>query len=41
LMVACCSGAVKINRLQRPGKKPMFTADFLRGYSLPKGTHLK
>jgi len=41
LTVACCSGAIKINRLQRPGKKPILAADFLRGYSLSKGTHLK
>jgi methionyl-tRNA formyltransferase len=33
--VACGSGAVEITRLQREGKKPMDTAEALRGLTLP------
>jgi len=41
LTVACCRGALKLLTLQRAGKKPVNAKDFLRGFSLPKGTHLK
>ena len=36
LTVACGSGAVRITRAQRQGKRPMNEAEFLRGYALPK-----
>ena len=36
LVVACGSGAVEINRAQRPGKKAMDAAAFLRGADLPE-----
>lgn len=40
LTVACGSGALRPTRLQRPGKKPVPAADFLRGMELPPGTIL-
>lgn len=41
LTVACASGgAVRIVRLQRPGKAPMATEDLLRGFPIPKGSRL-
>ncbi|UWP95589.1 methionyl-tRNA formyltransferase [Aliiroseovarius crassostreae] len=36
LTIACGEGAVEITRAQRPGKKPMQAADFLRGVELPE-----
>ena len=38
--VACGEGALRLTRLQRPGKAAMDAASFLRGYSLPAGTRL-
>ncbi len=38
LTVACGTGALRLTRLQRPGKKPMAASDFLRGLPLPAGT---
>ncbi len=35
LTIACAEGAVEITRAQRPGKRPMNKADFLRGITLP------
>ena len=40
LTVACGDGTLRLERLQRPGKAAMDTADFLRGYALPRGTVL-
>jgi methionyl-tRNA formyltransferase len=40
LAVACGKGALRLLRLQRPGRAPMETAAFLRGYPLPPGTKL-
>lgn len=40
LTVACGSGTLRITRLQKPGKGPMDTADFLRGFPIPAGTQL-
>lgn len=40
LTIACGEGALRITRLQRAGKGPMETEEFLRGFDLPKGTHL-
>jgi len=40
LTVACAKGAVRLDQVQRAGKKPMETADFLRGLKLPAGTVL-
>ncbi len=37
LLVACGEGAVRITRLQRPGKGPMDAADFLRGTAIHRG----
>ncbi len=39
-VVACGSGAVRLEQVQRAGKKPMSGADFLRGASLSDGTVL-
>ena len=38
--IACGEGALRLGRLQRAGKGPMDSADFLRGYPLSKGTRL-
>ncbi|WP_434053524.1 MAG: methionyl-tRNA formyltransferase [Roseibium sp.] len=38
--VACASGAVRLEQVQRAGKKPMSGAEFLRGASLPEGARL-
>ncbi len=41
LTVACASGgALRLTRLQRPGKALMAGEDLLRGFSIPKGSHL-
>lgn len=40
LTVACGEGALRLTRLQRPGKKPVDAADFLRGLDLPPGAVL-
>jgi methionyl-tRNA formyltransferase len=40
LKVACGDGAVRLVELQRAGKKPMRTQEFLRGLSLLPGTRL-
>ena len=37
LLVACGDGAVRITRLQRPGKGPMDASDFLRGTKIGRG----
>ncbi len=36
LTIACGEGAVEILRAQRPGKRAMDSADFLRGFDLPE-----
>lgn len=38
LTVACGSGAIQIEKLQRAGKQPMAAADFLRGTRVAAGT---
>ncbi len=38
--VACGDGALRLVRLQRPGRAAMDSADFLRGFSLPPGACL-
>jgi methionyl-tRNA formyltransferase len=38
--IACGSGALRLLRLQRPGRGPLPAADFLRGLPLPPGTLL-
>ncbi|MEM8586925.1 MAG: methionyl-tRNA formyltransferase [Pseudomonadota bacterium] len=40
LAVACGSGAVRLTKLQRPGKAPLDVDAFLRGFPLPEGTRL-
>ncbi len=40
LTIACGQGALRLTRLQRPGKAAMDAADFLRGFPLPPGTRL-
>jgi methionyl-tRNA formyltransferase len=40
LTVACGDDAVRLVELQRAGKKPMRTVEFLRGFSLVRGTRL-
>jgi methionyl-tRNA formyltransferase len=40
LTVACGSGALRIARLQRPGKSAMDAREVLRGFPLPRGTKL-
>jgi methionyl-tRNA formyltransferase len=38
--VACGQGAIRIARVQRPGKAPVDGAAFLRGFQLPPGTNI-
>ena len=40
LTIACGEGALRMKTLQRPGGGALAVADFLRGYSLTKGTVL-
>ncbi len=40
LTIACGNGALRLTRLQRAGKAAADAADFLRGFSVPKGTEL-
>jgi methionyl-tRNA formyltransferase len=40
LTIACGSGAVRLIQLQRAGKKPMPTAEVMRGFPMPRGTQL-
>jgi methionyl-tRNA formyltransferase len=40
LTVACGEGALRLTRLQRPGRGAMDADAFLRGYALPAGTTL-
>lgn len=39
-VISCGSGAVRLEQVQRAGKKPMSGADFLRGASLSEGARL-
>jgi methionyl-tRNA formyltransferase len=38
--IACGTGALALLRLQRPGRRPLEGAAFLRGYGLPQGARL-
>ncbi|MGZ5936258.1 MAG: methionyl-tRNA formyltransferase, partial [Rhizomicrobium sp.] len=38
LTIACSSGALRLTRLQRPGKSAMEAGELLRGFPLPRGT---
>jgi methionyl-tRNA formyltransferase len=40
LLVACGDGAVRLTRVQRPGKGVQDAAEFLRGFPIPHGTVL-
>lgn len=40
LTIACGSGALRVLRVQRPGKRPMEVDEFLRGFTLVPGTVL-
>jgi methionyl-tRNA formyltransferase len=40
LTIACGSGALKLETLQRQGRGPMAAADLLRGFAVPAGTPL-
>jgi methionyl-tRNA formyltransferase len=40
LAIACGAGALRPLRLQRPGRGPLDTADFLRGFPIPRGSVL-
>ncbi|POF34458.1 methionyl-tRNA formyltransferase [Roseibium marinum] len=39
-VIACATGAVRLDQVQRAGKKPMSGTDFLRGATLPADTVL-
>ncbi len=41
LTVACGEGCLRVSRAQRPGKRPLASADLLRGWSLAAGTCLE
>ena len=38
--IQCGDGALRLTRLQRPGRGAMEAADFLRGFDLSKGTRV-
>ena len=40
LTIACGLEALRIARIQRPGREPMSAEEFLRGYRVPRGTVL-
>ena len=40
LTVACGEGALRLERVQRAGKRPMTAAELLRGFPVPPGTRL-
>ena len=40
LAIACGQGAVRLVEVQRAGKRSMTAEDFLRGFTIPKGTRL-
>ncbi len=40
LTVACGEGALRLVKVQRPGKSAMSAAELLKGHSLPRGTQL-
>jgi methionyl-tRNA formyltransferase len=40
LLIACGEGALRLLRLQRPGRTPLDAPEFLRGYPIPPGTVL-
>jgi methionyl-tRNA formyltransferase len=40
LVVACGDGALRLTRLQRPGRAALGGEDFVRGFALPAGTRL-
>ena len=40
LTVACGRGAIRLTRLQRPGKAPVPARDLLNGFAIPAGTRL-
>jgi methionyl-tRNA formyltransferase len=40
MTIACGEAAVRVLEVQRPGRKPMSTQDFLRGFSLSQGGRL-
>jgi len=41
LLVACGEGALRLLRVQRPGRAPMDAEALLRGFAIPPGTHLE
>ncbi len=41
LLVACGEGALRLLRVQRPGRAPMDTEALLRGFAIPPGTRLE
>lgn len=40
LTIACGHGAVRVLELQRPGRRPVTAAEFLRGFPVAAGTRL-
>lgn len=40
LTIACGKGALRIDRIQKPGRSMMNASDFVRGQAVPKGTRL-
>ena len=41
LVVACGTGVLSIQELQRPGKSPLMSQEFLKGYPIPPGSILE
>jgi methionyl-tRNA formyltransferase len=40
-LIACGEGAIRLTRLQRPGRAAMPAEAFLRGLPIPAGTRLE
>ncbi|KXV76443.1 methionyl-tRNA formyltransferase, partial [Gluconobacter japonicus] len=40
LTIACGTGALRIERIQKPGRSMINASDFVRGQAVPKGTRL-
>ena len=40
LTIACGEGAIRLVEVQRAGKRAMSAEEFLRGFTLPRGTRI-
>jgi methionyl-tRNA formyltransferase len=40
LTIACAEGAIRLTKVQRPGRPPVAGPDFLRGFTIRVGDRL-